>query len=486
MSDELNRLKERLEKDPDSLLFAQYADLLRKEGLLEEAIEIAERGIEKHPEYATGFLVLGRCFKEKKGIEQAIKHLDTASKLDRQSILALKELSELYMEQNDNISAKRVLNRLLELDPLDREAKRMLREIEEKESKEVGGLDEEGLSSYFKREEFPSLEEEPEAEEEELVVEEEKLEGEPKSSFEEIDIEGLKGEELKEEEPELSEVPDEEEKVTEEVSEEEIESIFSLDEGIGGEETVEFEEIQKPEEEAVEEILEEEEVEEEVSTAYEAEEVKEEFGFEEFFGKEEEEIKSEEKPPEATVIEEEKVEEVAHKEEMEFTEVFGDESIDEEIEEFEEIREEKEEVEKLEEIEEAVIPIEEEKEEVKVEVAREREVSEERRLTPELAELYQKRGFVDKALEIYEGLYEKNKDEEIKKKIDELKSEAKKKDLSESGKKEGDEGIFSKLDKKAPIETEGFKKGEIQDKSKEVEGEDDDSFHDWIDGLSGK
>ncbi len=68
MSDELNRLKERLEKDPDSLLFAQYADLLRKEGLLEEAIEIAERGIEKHPEYATGILVLGRCFKEKKGI----------------------------------------------------------------------------------------------------------------------------------------------------------------------------------------------------------------------------------------------------------------------------------------------------------------------------------------------------------------------------------------------------------------------------------
>ncbi|MCK4422142.1 tetratricopeptide repeat protein, partial [candidate division WOR-3 bacterium] len=178
MSEDLERLKDRFVKDRDSLIFAQYADLLRKEGHLDEAIEIAERGVMKHPEYATGFLVLGRCYKEKGAPQDAIKQLEIASDLDRQSIIALKELGELHLEQGNKDSAKKVFDKLLALDPLDREVKRMLRRIEEEERAEESGFKEEGLSSYF--------------ESKETGEEEVEFEGEPKSSFEDIDIKDLK------------------------------------------------------------------------------------------------------------------------------------------------------------------------------------------------------------------------------------------------------------------------------------------------------
>ena len=466
MSDELNRLKERLERDPDSLLFAQYADLLRKEGLLDEAIEIAEKGVDKHPEYATGFLVLGRCFKEKKAIEKAIKHLDTASKLDKQSILALKELSELYLEQKDNVNGKRVLNRLLELDPLDREAKRMLREIEEREGKEMETLGDEGLSSYFEGEEFPLKEEDLEKEEELLESEETKVE--QKSSFEDIDIEGLKDEEI--EEPELTE---EVEGISEEVSEEEIESIFSFDEE-EKEAPEELEKVVEPMEE-LEELKEEEEFEKQMQIEDKERKEKEEIDFEEFFSKGEEEIEKEEKEHPVEVIKEQKVEEIEEKEELELTDVFGGESIEEEIEEFKEEKK----VEIEEEIEESVTQVE-EKKEIKGEIKKEEKILKD----SELAKIYESRGFLDKALEIYKKIYETNKSEEVKIKIEELKNKIDKKDFVK-GDEEEDKDIFSNLEKKAPIETEEFKEKEVPKEEKGEEGEKED-FQDWIDGLSGK
>jgi len=104
MDDALEKLRERFERDPDSLVFAQYADQLRKAGDYDEAIRVLELGLQKHPNYATGYLVLGRCYREMGNFQSAMEQLQRAVELDSQSILANRELAEVYvrLEKTEN------------------------------------------------------------------------------------------------------------------------------------------------------------------------------------------------------------------------------------------------------------------------------------------------------------------------------------------------------------------------------------------------
>lgn len=416
MSDDLKRIKERLERDPNSLLFAQYADLLRKGGELDKAIEIAEEGVRKHPEYATGFLVLGRCYKEKGGREKAIEKLEAATKLDQQSILALKELCELYMEQEDIENAKRILNHLLELDPLDREAKRSLRQIEEKAREvEKGGFEEKGLSAFFEEKKEFKKELEEEIEEEEL------------------ELSDIFGKELKEEE----ETPPPEEGIEEKGLEEE-EEIPTPKAGIEEKEIEGFFNLEKEEEVEEEEVEIGEEVTKEEPSEKEIESI---FGLEE--KGEEESLTAEKEAPEKGKREEVEIEEEKPSEE-----------------------------------------------EVEVSVeSKEEKISQDRDHNLRLGEIYERQGFKEKALNIYEKLYERDKSDEIKNRIDKIKSSKEVENL-EIGEEEtqgkGEEGILLESDKKAPIEKEGFEeKREISTEEGEEEEKVDDSFREWINGLSG-
>ena len=488
MSEDLERLKDRFVRDRDSLIFAQYADLLRKEGHLDEAIEIAERGVMKHPEYATGFLVLGRCYKEKGSPQDAIKQLEIASDLDRQSIIALKELGELHLEQGNKDSAKKVFDKLLALDPLDREVKRMLRRIEEEERAEESGFKEEGLSSYF---------ESKETEEEEV-----EFEGEPKSSFEDIDIKDLKKvgkAKIGEKEEGGEEIFEQGEK--EEAVEEELGEVME-EEGVEGK--LEFEAVfGMKEEEEEEERKEEEEVEEEVGFAdvFGAEEEEGGEGAEEIFGLEAEEevaeegeegveeiseLEEEEEAMEEGEAEEEEVGEVVGKETEEkvgFAGVFGAE------EEEEEIKEAKEEVEDILMVEKGGRSIEEEiaaKEMAGFVSGEERKekIPEGMKVSAELGDIYRKHGFYDKALKVYEIVYEQKKDERIKEKIEELKGVVGEEGLTmkKSNGEFGDFGILSGEEEKAPIEKEEVDEIEETEKKEDV----DENFRDWVDGLSRK
>ena len=107
----------------------------------------------------------------------------------------------------------------------------------------------------------------------------------------------------------------------------------------------------------------------------------------------------------------------------------------------------------------------------------------------ELGNIYESHGFKGKALKVYEKLYETNKSDEIKEKIEQLKMSDKGDILDlEGGEEPTTEGesVFSELDKKAPIELEDKEKGTGEKKGdKEGEEEVDDSFREWIDGLCG-
>src|SRR4029453_13875041 len=57
----IDDLRKRLEKDPQSRLFAQLAEELRKAGELSEAIGVSRGGLQKHPTYPSARMTLGRA-----------------------------------------------------------------------------------------------------------------------------------------------------------------------------------------------------------------------------------------------------------------------------------------------------------------------------------------------------------------------------------------------------------------------------------------
>jgi tetratricopeptide (TPR) repeat protein len=96
-SPRIDELRRRLERDPESRLFAQLAEELRKAGELEEAIAVTREGLKKHPTYPSARMTLGRAL------------------FDAGDLAAARvELEAVLGGAPDNILASRLLGQCLE------------------------------------------------------------------------------------------------------------------------------------------------------------------------------------------------------------------------------------------------------------------------------------------------------------------------------------------------------------------------------------
>lgn len=64
--DEIEKLKEKVEKDPLSKLFVPLAEEYRKIGMLDEAVSVLLKGLENQPNYMTARVALGKIYLEKR------------------------------------------------------------------------------------------------------------------------------------------------------------------------------------------------------------------------------------------------------------------------------------------------------------------------------------------------------------------------------------------------------------------------------------
>ncbi len=62
------------ELNPHSRAFAPLADLYRKAGRLEEAIEVLEAGLAEHPRYVSALVILARCHVDAGGRPSRARH----------------------------------------------------------------------------------------------------------------------------------------------------------------------------------------------------------------------------------------------------------------------------------------------------------------------------------------------------------------------------------------------------------------------------
>jgi tetratricopeptide (TPR) repeat protein len=90
----IDDLRKRIERDPQSRLFAQLAEELRKDGDLADAIAVARAGLEKHPNYPSARMTLGRALLDTGDTHGAQRELEAAVQGAPDNILAGRLLAE--------------------------------------------------------------------------------------------------------------------------------------------------------------------------------------------------------------------------------------------------------------------------------------------------------------------------------------------------------------------------------------------------------
>lgn len=117
---DIERLEARLAADPHSPVFAQLADAYRKQGSFEKAIQICQRGMDQHPNYASAHMVLGRTHKDKGDLPAAREAFERVIHLDPENVLAYRFLGELAEARHASSEALASYRSALILRPFDK------------------------------------------------------------------------------------------------------------------------------------------------------------------------------------------------------------------------------------------------------------------------------------------------------------------------------------------------------------------------------
>ena len=126
---DIKKYEDMLAKDPNSFCFAPLAELYRKVGLLDDAIDVARKGCEQHQDYVGGLMALGRAFFEKGLKNESKEALERVVAVTPDNHLAQKLLSQIYVDMGENVLAEKALRSLLAINPDDLESRLLLNSL---------------------------------------------------------------------------------------------------------------------------------------------------------------------------------------------------------------------------------------------------------------------------------------------------------------------------------------------------------------------
>ncbi len=130
-SEDLQNLIDRFSQSPESRLFAPLADVYRKQGDVDRAIQLCEEGLERFPDYASAHVILGKCFYDKGATERARGEFQRVLELDQENMVALKFMGDILLAEDKRDNAAEYYRKLLSIDPMNEEVARALKEMEE-------------------------------------------------------------------------------------------------------------------------------------------------------------------------------------------------------------------------------------------------------------------------------------------------------------------------------------------------------------------
>lgn len=115
-----------LNKDPRSTVFVPLAEAYRRMGLLDDALDVATRGVRALPTFSPGYAILGRIQTQRGALDGASAAFEKALLIERENLSALKGLARVRMLQGDRGRALELVQRAVALTPDDAVAQQML------------------------------------------------------------------------------------------------------------------------------------------------------------------------------------------------------------------------------------------------------------------------------------------------------------------------------------------------------------------------
>jgi len=115
----LEQLRFELREDPSSRIFFKLGESLRREGELDEAIEVLRAGLKEHDRYVAAWVSLGRAQLDNGDAEGARQSLERSLQLDPENAVAARAMGEAAVIDNDWVTAVKALKRARGLSPQD-------------------------------------------------------------------------------------------------------------------------------------------------------------------------------------------------------------------------------------------------------------------------------------------------------------------------------------------------------------------------------
>lgn len=128
--EEIEKLRIRVEKDPNSRLFLPLAEEYRKSGMLDEAVAVILRGLEHQPGYTSARVALGRIYLEKNMMDEAKSEFEAVVSAIPDNLFAHRKLADIYRELGEAEKAVAEYKTVIKLNPLDEDAMMCLSELE--------------------------------------------------------------------------------------------------------------------------------------------------------------------------------------------------------------------------------------------------------------------------------------------------------------------------------------------------------------------
>ena len=129
--EEIERLKEKISKDPNSKLFVPLAEEYKKAGMFDEAIDALIQGLERQPNYLSARVSLGKIYIERGMPAEARVEFEQVIAAIPDNLYAHKKLAEIYRDLGERQNAIREFKTVLQLNPMDEWASASLSAIEQ-------------------------------------------------------------------------------------------------------------------------------------------------------------------------------------------------------------------------------------------------------------------------------------------------------------------------------------------------------------------
>jgi tetratricopeptide (TPR) repeat protein len=138
--EDIERLKEKIEKDPDSKLFVPLAEEYKKAGMLDEAIEALSKGLDRQPTYLSARVSLAKIYIEKGMLNEARDEFEKVTQVIPDNLYAHKKLAEIFRDLGEDEKAIYEFKTVLKLNPSDEWATSNLSDLEKEPGQEIQEL----------------------------------------------------------------------------------------------------------------------------------------------------------------------------------------------------------------------------------------------------------------------------------------------------------------------------------------------------------